>query len=279
MKFWMSYKGFIAVILLCLTIFCSGYFVTRWYYEEKANEAGDAAGLVNGLFSAFAFAGVIYAIFLQRHDLEMQRDELRGQKEEFQIQNETLKRQRFENTLFSMLQLQTHITNEITFSYNKTEVNYETKSFYEKKINIKGRDAFKEVYDKIHHSYKEGERISTYNGMRGLIYAEGLKGYESCASPSFFDHYFRHLYRIFKFVKYSTLIKDEDRYEYSSIVRSQLSKYELIWLYYNGLSKYGKEKFKPLIEEFALLKNLRKELLVTNLKCDDGYETSAFLNR
>ena len=38
---------------------------------------GDMFGAVNTLFSGLAFAGVIYAIFLQRNELELQRDELR----------------------------------------------------------------------------------------------------------------------------------------------------------------------------------------------------------
>ena len=43
---------------------------------EKAGELGDAFGAVNALFSGLAFAGVIYAIFLQRQDLALQREEL-----------------------------------------------------------------------------------------------------------------------------------------------------------------------------------------------------------
>lgn len=37
---------------------------------------GDMFGAVNALFSGLAFAGVIYAIFLQRQELALQRDEL-----------------------------------------------------------------------------------------------------------------------------------------------------------------------------------------------------------
>ncbi len=37
---------------------------------------GDAFGSINALFTAFAFAGVIYTIFLQRRELALQRQEL-----------------------------------------------------------------------------------------------------------------------------------------------------------------------------------------------------------
>lgn len=95
---WLGIGCFIAFglfLLLTNVIFC------------KPNEFGDSAGATNGLFSALAFAGVIYAIFLQKDELSLQRQELKntrkeiaGQKREFQMQNKTLKHQRFENTFF-----------------------------------------------------------------------------------------------------------------------------------------------------------------------------------
>ena len=77
------------------------------------------------------------------------------------------------------------------------------------------------------------------------------------------DHYFRHLYRIFKFIYEAdkTLISNDKKYEYASIVRATLSQYELVLLFYNGFSH---PRFKELIEEYALLNNLRPELLATN---------------
>jgi len=65
----MSYKGLIAVLLICVVVFFTGYALT--YTTNCPNEAGDTTGLENGLFSALAFAGVIYAIFLQRNELEL----------------------------------------------------------------------------------------------------------------------------------------------------------------------------------------------------------------
>jgi len=58
------------IILCCI---CSGAFITIQYYlwnnVNKPNEFGDTAGFINGWFSALAFAGVIYAIILQKKDL------------------------------------------------------------------------------------------------------------------------------------------------------------------------------------------------------------------
>ena len=58
---------------------------------ETAGQFGDLFGSLNTLFSALAFGGVIWSIFLQRKELQETRLE-------FRTQNETLKRQRFERT-------------------------------------------------------------------------------------------------------------------------------------------------------------------------------------
>ena len=71
------------------------------------------------------------------------------------------------------------------------------------------------------------------------------------------------------------MISFEEKYEYTSMLRATLSRYELVWLYYNGLS-YGKEKLKPLIERYAMLNNLRDDLLVGPKDGFGTYEASAF---
>ena len=50
-------------------------------------------------------------------------------------------------------------------------------------------------------------------------------------------------------------------YEYICILRAQLSDYELGLLCYNCLSDNGRDKFKPLIEKYALFNNLRDKVL------------------
>jgi hypothetical protein len=41
---------------------------------------------------------------------------------------------------------------------------------------------------------------------------------------------------------------------YTNLVRAQLSSYEIALMFYNCLSEMGREKFKPLVERYALLK-------------------------
>ena len=91
------------------------------------------------------------------------------------------------------------------------------------------------------------------------------------------DHYFRHLYRIVRFVDdYDPmLLNDKGKYIYLSLLRAQLSKEELLMLFYNCLSDYGKEKFKPLVEKYALLKNYRQDSLI-NPEHANLYKKGAF---
>lgn len=81
-EYWMSYKGLSMVLTICIAVFGAGYGLTCLF--DKPNEAGDTPELVNGLFSTLAFAGVIYAIFLQRNELQLQRKELADTRAEFQ---------------------------------------------------------------------------------------------------------------------------------------------------------------------------------------------------
>ena len=57
------------------------------------------------------------------------------------------------------------------------------------------------------------------------------------------------------------MIEDSERYDYACIIRSQLSDYELVMMFYNCLTANGRDKFKPLIEKYAVFNNLRLELL------------------
>lgn len=277
---------------------------------EKAGVLGDSAGAINALFSALAFAGVIIAMTLQMKELKLQRSELRlqrkelkatheqleAQKEEFQTQNDTLKRQRFENTFFQMMSLQQEIVNHLSFSYREPQetITYlrgddQQKSMallirpnIEKKIQtsstvpvtktVTGRDVFPWLYEKEEMIRKTSEK--TVYGLKNAIFENGISIYIVLQHHKYFDHYFRHLYRIIKFVDKSDLVKEEDKYEYTSMVRATLSRYELIWLFYNCLTN-GLEKFKPLVEKYALLKNLRAELLADE-KHRERYENGAY---
>lgn len=80
------------------------------------------------------------------------------------------------------------------------------------------------------------------------------------ANEQLIGHYFRMLYNIVKFINNSHLEPAEKRF-YTSIIRAQLSKYELSLILYNCASSYGREKFLPLVIKYEILKHLEPESL------------------
>lgn len=273
-------------LLIVFCVFVVLLYSASWFFIDKTfvnsderGQFGDQFGAVNALFSGLAFAGLIFTIILQKKELALQheeltetRSELKGQKEQMEEQNKTMKIQRFENTFFQMLNQFQEITNNITYSFRDISGAYHT---------VKGREAFYysfetaiqktqiEDWNPLHIDHK-------FIGMREIIKDFGYDGYMDSITPTYFDHYFRFLYRILNFVKTSPLVTDfENEYQYTCMLRALLSRYELVWLYYNGLS-YGKDKLKPLIERYAMLNNLRGELLA-DIKDEFGrYEASAW---
>lgn len=240
------------------------------FIDESTNRGvfGDMFGAVNALFSGLAFAGLIVTLLYQKEELQLQREELaetrkelNAQKLEFQEQNKTMKRQRFENTFFNMLSLQNEIVTNLSYEGLQKEWSESKKKWVDEIKNYSGREVFISTYTKITLTYRRKEYIGIYS----IIDEFGLSIYSRFFSTTRFDHYFRHLYHIFKYIDTSDLIEDKERYEYASIVRSQLSDYELVMLFYNCLAQKDngveENKFKSLIEKYAIFNNLRKDLL------------------
>lgn len=271
-------KGAIAVLIIIL-LWLSTYFLLKDFQPEERGTLGDMFGTINALFSGLAFAGIIFTILLQKKELGYQRDELKQTRQEFKTQNKTLKSQRFENTFFNLLALHNQIVNDIDFDKrtSTTFKEYETRT-------VRGRDVFQERFNQLNlHKLNS----SNYNEIYVSFYEQ---------HKTDFGHYFRNLYRIIKMVKETEFFspaeldlnlnnpteKEEyymcnyqEQYKYTSILRAQLSDYELLFLFYNCISDNGIEKFKPLVEEFALLKNLPQSNIEDKILIDK-YEKSAF---
>lgn len=85
-------------------------------------------------------------------------------------------------------------------------------------------------------------------------------------------HYFRFLYHLINFVHSKSYING---YFYIRLVRATLSESELLALALNCAWGDGKEKFKPLVEKYALLHNLSTEK-VDMYKLRGLFEDTAF---
>lgn len=278
-------KGFVWIAILVSLGIIGLWVLTLFLLKDKPDATrgtfGDMFGSINALFSGLALAGIILTILLQRKELSLQRQELRDTRKEFEIQNETLKLQRFENTFFSLLNLHHQIVSSIDYRYYKSKegdgslqrmikVGSEEKEI----VVINGRDVFRHRYNIMQVDLKGNP----------LAYEKKyLKHYEQAQTD--FGHYFRNLYRMIKLVDQtdffysSNEVSENDifkiKYKYTSIIRSQISDYELLWTFYNCLSKNGVDKFKPLIEQYSLLKNIPMNL-IANVDHIKLYNKKAF---
>jgi len=236
------------VILVILIIVLWGLF---WYFlhdEPERGTWGDMFGGANALFSGLAFAGVIYAIFLQRRELVLQREELiatrqelEGQKIQLQNQNETMRKQNFENTLFSLIRFHNDIVNQMALL----------------NAPARGRISFRFLHEKLYINYKRAVELAS-EGDEELDNIRLMYDYVFEDFGPEIGYYFRNLYNIIKFVDDSDIPNKEI---YTNLVRAQLSSFELITLFYNCLSRYGSDKFKALVEKFALLEDMPFDLL------------------
>lgn len=225
---------------------------------------------LNSLFSGLAFWGVIYAILLQKSELELQRRELRftrrevrGQKEQLEAQNLTLRQQRFENTFFSLLNLFNNIVDSIAITGAPRLGDPPS-------VLAKGRECFSTFSQEFAKRYSTQRTEHTDMGHRVLC----VTAYDLFAGDrqALVGHYFRTLYNIVKFIATS---KVENQQVYINILRAQLSSSELTLLFYNCISKYGSEKFKPLVEKFGLLENMDFSSLI-DPKHRELFKESAF---
>ncbi len=243
-------KRWIYVSFSCVTLLWAASLLLIPIFKEHNERGafGDMFGAVNALFSGLAFAGIIISILLQnkelklqREELEQTRDELKGQKEQLQNQNLTMNRQRFENTFFQLLRNHRDIVNSMDIR-RKTEV-----------ISA-GSDCFKTFYSEFLSRTGPTSDIESVLGAYLEFYWKRQQD---------LGHYFRNLYHVVRFIDDSKDIDNEERFLYSRLLRALLSSNELVLLFYNGLSKFGRDSFKPLIEKYSLLKNMEDSLLIS----------------
>lgn len=263
---------------IVLSVFSVIFYVCK--NDEKGfglNLLGDFLG--GSVASVWALAGLflIYVAFLgQKQSLLNQqleimysqlevkytRLELAGQKQEMILQNQTLLNQKFENTFFQLLTLFNGILNSLDLREKGSNI-----------IIATGRDCFESFNDSLKQICRKVVSSDGGHPAQPTI-VQSLRAYNAVydANNADLSHYFRTIYHIFKFIDDSNI---DNKKRYSSIARAQLSSFEQVILFYNCLHQNGVEKFKPLIEKYAVFKNIDKGLLLY-FKHIDAYEPSAY---
>jgi|ERR1017187_4274403 hypothetical protein len=247
--------------------------------------------------SLWALAGLmfIYVAFLgQRLQLAKQDEELETQQRNFALQQ-------FENGFFQLLNLHHDIAREMHQIITSHIGFYSSGDISPKHEH--GRHLFENWYNELKAKLDSVDNLSRLQAMLVSQNNSHKKKLEikrefvkDIYKTQFYKnhqgelgHYFRNLYHLFKYVNNCDVLKDtsdifkdkdneqttKNKRRYTSMARAQLSQYELALLFYNGISDYGCEDFKPLIEKYGLLENFNTEDL-PDQEHQEFYETAAF---
>lgn len=201
-------------------------------------------------------------ILYSQLELKYTRLELSGQRKEMEEQNKTLRLQQFESTFFRLFNLFNSVIDSLVIrNIASSNIMYSGKDCFnlfciqfinvlESKNNVSRLKLHKLTLEKV---------MITYNDI-----------YET--NKSYLGHYFRTFFHVIMFVDQSDI---ENKKQYISILRAQLSSNEQVLLFYNCLHENGKEKFKPLIEKYALFKNIDRSLIF-NEEHFNEYDASAY---
>ena len=296
-------KQGIIITLIFLTILALWWFSGYWIYssfgETQRGSIGDMFGAINALFSGLALTGIIITIYLQQKELSLQRKELQQTRDVFQ-------KQKFEHTFFNLASLHHDILKGIKYEFTITKTtNNVIKS--QKKHEYVGKEFFdfaEREYKNIYGVLANFGRDRKYTGSANDELSKTMKIYKlnklflEKISPDIseiqlvlaadkvlfsqfqvkYAHFFRHLYRILKFVKSS---QDEElsklgkldtdgnrlrakevmrRYKnYVGFIQAQMSTSELFILFYNSL-KFP--NMMSVMDEYCFLENLPVERLI-----------------
>ncbi|MBN0975986.1 putative phage abortive infection protein [Pseudomonas sp. SDM007_2] len=207
---------------------------------------GDSFGTLNALFSGLAFSGVLITLLFQRKDLSETRSQIA--------------RQQIESQFYNMLNQQQEIVRNLDLQKIDTD-----------EVFARGRDCFREwaaMLDEIHKNCVKNKVDNPKRMAYQAIYHIGRTD---------LGLYFRSLYSVFRFVDES---KHQDSDKFGVVVRSLISDYELVLIFYNCLSEKG-VGFSKYVYRFGLFDNLDDSLLLSsediNLFTYEAYGSNQYI--
>lgn len=245
-------------------------------------------GILNPLFGFASLFALLVTIAYQARSLRVSSEELKLSREELSksssalaAQNKAIELQSFEQTFFSWLNTYRNLLNAVSTNNNSSMKNaVGTSELYNLWNNsladhsilssmsdyqvIGGgsnlKDEFISNYPanfSTYSNYKQIEIISEH--LPDATVHQILKLWSMLYHTNEYqlDGLFRVIYRLILWIdsQDNNRVSLAQKWLYVSIIRSQFSRIEMIYLFYNGLTGVG-EKFKHLIEKYALFDNL-----------------------
>lgn len=231
--------GLCAVVIALIPF----YFYFKIFNFEISTEHtawGEFGDYIGGLLSSiFAFAALIallYSVLLQSEELNESTTQLEKSAQAFIDQNNLIQKQNFETTFFHLIELHNQITQGLYITIKNANLQIE---------DFKGRQCFDRIVP-LFNTMRY--RHMTSGGRRDepkVVYNLFLIKYSQL-----FGHYLKVITVILEFIDSSVLPAYEKDF-YAKILRSQLSSYELVLIYYD--SCYGNEIQSSLIQKYEII--------------------------
>ncbi|HCZ9051266.1 TPA: putative phage abortive infection protein [Vibrio alginolyticus] len=213
-------------------------------------------GVLNPIFTFLTLIGLIATIVIQRQELRLSRVE-------YVKTADALSTQAIETTFFNMIDLHHKIADELSLDLEEI-VRRNTKDEFLAKVA--------EITSQINIYGVKVSQKGTVQRFSGREVFQGLAFYLAACSETAEDvkkeykhiqdnhnhilgHYFRNLYQILKIIEENKSIKAKQKY--LSILRAQLSTYELAILFINCLDGVcDRGEFKKLLSKYKMLEHL-----------------------
>ncbi len=257
--------------------------------ESKVGQFGDFIGGVVGTLLAFV-AAILYYVALkeQRKDIKinqtsinLQNEALGKQIEEFEKQKEelalarnvyeqqyktmkeqehTMKIQQFESSFYSFLNVYITIKNELN-------------------NNDQDKDFFKTIFIELKNSVNDNLVYEPFLRCHQIVEEKYIELF--LHNKGKLSHYFKTVYRLLKIIDSSVYLNPKEKIFYTKIIRSQLTDYELLIMYYNYHSVYAKKAIN-LIYKYNILKHVHplSKIEFNNkygITTENNYALTAFL--
>lgn len=233
------------------------WFPNSWSFENTG-QFGDSFGSLSAIMASLAALSAVATFRTTREEISRTRESDRLRAEEIEKERERSRlRERSEDKRLAKAEFErTYFQLVDTFNSIVSGTDIVTQA---KPHPQTGRDAFKSI-------------LATFERYRQTAEDEGAYQRLSARFQNDLNHYFRFMYHVISFVDGQLSI---NRYFYVRLFRALLSDAELALLALNCTYGDGRAKFKPLLEEYALLHNISPHYRAL-LQLDGKFEPGAF---
>lgn len=252
------YKALKKTVVLLIVILILAYFCTQHFN----NWSSDNIELLGLSLSALALLIAFLAFCSQSISLDVQiSDSKHSIASIIEQQEETTK-------LLKKIDRKNELQ-QIIFRYEVLRSSVESLVVVADK-EYRGKEVFEQLF--LNVPYKYGFR--TFKGIYDFLKGPGDGCYSKSESIPALSSYFNRLYDYLSCVDSCEFLSEEEKKSYMDILIDSMSMYEMLFMYYHGLT----DRISPLrslIEKYHLLESIDFEYVIADNNCAH-YEESAF---